>query len=124
MPYDELLADRVRLILERKQANFFEKKMMGGLIYMVNEKMCVGVDLDRESGEPRIMARIGKEAYAAALEEKGATEMDFTGKPMRGFVFIYGEGIDKDEDLEFWVQKALDFNVFAKKSKKRKNKKG
>lgn len=118
MAYDEFLVDRVRRVLEEKHALFFEKKMMGGLIFMVDEKMCVGIDIDKTTGESRIMARIGKEAYEAALLEKGIREMDFTGSVMRGFVYIGPDGFDLDEDLEFWIDKALAFNVFAKKSKK------
>ena len=117
MAYDDFLADRVRNRLQEHGTNFFEKKMMGGLIFMVNDKMCVGVDIDKETGESRLMARIGKEAYEAALKEKGSREMDFTGKVMRGFVFVYPDGFDMDDDLDFWIQKALDFNQFAKKSK-------
>ena len=49
--------------------------------------------------------------------------MNFTGRVMRGFVFIYPDGIDTDEDLEFWIQKAIDFNPLAKKSKSKKKKK-
>ena len=118
MAYDEFLVDRVRRTLNDRQAVFFEKKMMGGLILMVDEKMCLGVDIDKATGNSRIMARIGKEAYTEALNEKGIREMDFTGNIMRGFVFIDPEGFDLDEDLEFWVDKALAYNHFAKKSKK------
>lgn len=85
---------------------------------MVDDKMCVGIDKDRSTGEDRLMARIGPKAYDSALKEKGSRKMDFTGKPMKGFVYIYSAGIDSDEDLEFWVKKALDFNKEAKKSKK------
>ena len=121
MAYDEFLADRVRQIFNDKSIAFREKSMMGGLIFMVDDKMCIGVDIDRKTEEDRLMARIGKEAYETALEEAGAREMKFTGKVMRGFVFIYPDGIDTDEDLEFWVQKAIDFNPLAKKSKRKKS---
>ena len=84
---------------------------------MVDDKMCVGLDKDKNTGEDRLMARIGPEAYEAALKEKGSRKMDFTGKPMKGFVYIYSDGIDSDEDLEYWLKKALDFNKDAKKSK-------
>ena len=85
---------------------------------MVNDKMCVGLDVDKKSGENRLMARIGPEEYEEALKEKGSRKMDFTGKPMKGFVYIYSDGIDTDEDLEYWLSKALAFNKDAKKSKK------
>ncbi|MDW3646674.1 MAG: TfoX/Sxy family protein [Bacteroidia bacterium] len=114
MAYSEHLADRVRQGLS-SQIEVEEKKMMGGLIFMVNGKMCVGVDIDKKTQKDRLMARIGKEAYAAALEEKGVREMDFTGTVMRGFVFIDPEGYDLDEDMDFWISKALEFNAQVKK---------
>ncbi|MEM8888436.1 MAG: TfoX/Sxy family protein [Bacteroidota bacterium] len=114
MAYSEHLADRVRQRLG-SQLEVEEKKMMGGLIFMVNGKMCVGVDIDKKTQKDRMMARIGKEAYAAALAEKGVREMDFTGTVMRGFVFIDPEGYDLDEDMDFWIEKALEFNEQLKK---------
>jgi hypothetical protein len=118
MAYDELLADRVRQTFNELRVAFVEKKMMGGLIFMVNEKMCVGIDKDKKTGEDRLMARIGPEQYQAALNEKGSREMDFTGTPMKGFVFIYPDGFDNDDDLEFWLQMAVKYKPEAKKTKK------
>ena len=118
MAYDDFLADRVRQVFRDLRVAHAEKRMMGGLIFMVDEKMCVGIDKDKSAGEDRLMARIGPEAYEAALLEKGSRKMDFTGKPMKGFVFIGAEGIDTDEDLSYWVQKALEFNAKAKRTKK------
>ena len=118
MAYDEFLADRTRRAFSELKTAFVEKKMMGGLVFMVNDKMCLGLDKDKNTGEDRIMARIGPEAYEAALKEKGSRKMDFTGKPMKGFVYIYSDGIDTDEELIYWISKALDFNQFASKSKK------
>lgn len=117
MAFSEYLADRVRQRLSAA-GQIEEKKMMGGLIFMVNEKMCLGIDMDRQTGADRIMVRVGKEAHEDLLDRKGCREMDFTGKSMKGFVFVYPEGIDADDDLDFWVTKALWFNQFAKKSKK------
>ena len=118
MAYDEYLVDRVRNAFNEIKVAFSEKKMMGGLIFMVDEKMCVGIDKDKKSGEDRIMARIGQDEYLAALKEKGTRKMDFTGTPMKGFVFIGPEGFDIDEDLEFWIQKAVDHNPQANRTKK------
>lgn len=74
--------------------------------------MCVGVEKDR------LMARIGPEAYDAALTRKGCRPMDFTGRPMRGFVFVGLEGLKSEEDLVFWLELALAYNPAAKKSSK------
>lgn len=122
MAFDLLLVDRVERIIARQPLPFFQKKMMGGLIFMVDNKMCVGIDKDKETGEDRLMARIGKEMYEEALIEKGVKAMDFTGRVMRGFIFIYPDGHDRDEDLEFWLAKALEYNKIAKPSKKKKKK--
>ena len=114
MAYDEFLADRIRSVLQSKKIAFEEKKMMGGLCYMVEDKMCVGVVKDN------LMARIDPEVYDEALSKTGCKEMDFTGRPMKGFVFVEPLGIDVEEDLDYWVQLCLDFNPKAKSSKKKK----
>jgi TfoX/Sxy family transcriptional regulator of competence genes len=115
MAYNETLAQRVREALVT-QPKVEEKKMMGGLTFMVNGKMCVGIVRDD------LMARIDPEVYETALSKKGCREMDFTGKPMKGFVFISPEGTKRKEDLDYWIALALDFNKRAKASKKRKKK--
>lgn len=65
------------------------------------------------------MARIGEEKYAEAISKKGCNEMTFTGRPMKGYVYLNDEAIDLDINLEYWVQLALDFNPKAKATKKR-----
>jgi len=114
MAYDEFLADRVRQILKEKRTAFDEKKMMGGLCFMVDGKMCLGIEKNK------LMARIGTERYEEALSKKGCTEMDFTGRPMKGYVYVEPGAIDQDSHLEYWLQLCLDFNPKAKSSKKQK----
>lgn len=114
MAYSELLADRVRQILADKGIGFLEKKMMGGLCFMVDGKMCMGVVKED------LMARIGPDAQEAALKKPGSRAMDFTGRPLKGYVFVAPEGVDMDNDLSYWVQACLDFNPLAKASKKKK----
>jgi TfoX/Sxy family transcriptional regulator of competence genes len=109
MAYSEHLVERVRNRLQK--ANITEKKkMMGGLIFMVNEKMCVGVDIDKKTGLDRLMVRVGKASHDQLIFKNGSREMDFTGKVMRGFLFISPEGFDAESDLDFWIEKASDFN--------------
>ena len=117
MAFSELLADRIRQVLQEKKTDFIEKKMMGGLCFMVDNKMCVGIVKEE------LMARIGTEIYEDALKKDGAKEMNFTGRTMKGYVFVDSDGIDLDDDLEYWLQLALDFNPLAKASKKKKKKK-
>jgi TfoX/Sxy family transcriptional regulator of competence genes len=92
---------------------FEEKRMMGGLCFLVNGKMCVGVEKDR------LMARTDPDIYEQCLGRKGCFPMDFTGRPMRGFVFVNAEGYCADHDLASWLQLALDFNPRAKSSKRK-----
>lgn len=116
MAYSELLGDRVRQILQEKNIVFREMKMMGGLCFMVDEKMCVGIVKEE------LMARIGPDAYEAALTKDGCKEMNFTGRTMKGYVFLEADATDLDGDLSYWVQLCLDFNPLAKASKKKKKK--
>lgn len=109
MAYSEYLADRVRQRLGN-QGRIEEKKMMGGLIFMINNKMCVGVDFDKVKKEDRLMVRVGKLPYEDLLNKKGSRVMDFTGSVMRGFLFIEPIGFDSEDDLDFWIEKALEFN--------------
>src|SRR3970040_2987580 len=112
MAYNEKLADRVRTALVHRKA-VEEKKMMGGLTFMVNGKMCVGISKDD------LMVRLDPAIYNAALKEKGCREMNFTGKPIKGFVFVSPKGTGNKKDLNHWINIALDFNKKAKASKKR-----
>lgn len=115
MGYSEKLAERVRKTLKSfPELKIEEKKMMGGLTFMVNCKMCVGILGDN------LMARIDPDIYESALGRKGCREMDFTGRPMKGFVFISPEGTASKSALNYWVELALDFNKRAKASPKRK----
>jgi TfoX/Sxy family transcriptional regulator of competence genes len=114
MAYNEFLGERIGIALKRKGVSFEEKKMMGGLAMMVDEKMCVGVIKDN------LMARIDPDIYETALSRDGCKPMDFTGKRMKGYVFVEPEGIDQEEDLEYWLELALEFNPRAKSSKKKK----
>lgn len=112
MAYNEFLADRIRVILKEKNMNYMEKKMMGGLVFMVDSKMCIGIIKED------LMARIDPVMQSEALSRQGCREMDFTRRPMKGYVFINPEGTDMDKDLEFWVDMALEFNPRAQASKK------
>lgn len=113
MAYSEYLADRVSQFFTEKNIPFQAKKMFGGLCFMVDEKMCVGVNTDE------IMARINPNIYQESLLKKGCREMNFTGKPMKGYVFLTDEAIDLDANLYNWLQLALGFNPLAKSSKKK-----
>ena len=112
MAYDELLEDRIERSLKGRGVAFLKKKMMGGLTFMVDGKMCVGIVRNK------LMARVDPEVYQEVLQREGAGEMDFTGRPMKGFIFVEPDGFDMDEDLDFWINLALEYNPRAKSSKK------
>jgi hypothetical protein len=114
MAFDEHLAERIDQVLKEKNIVFISKKMMGGLCYMVDDKMLCGII------KGNFMARIGEDFYPEALKIEGCIEMDFSKRPMKGYVYVEPDGIDLDSQLEFWVQKTLDFNPLAKSSKKKK----
>lgn len=123
MAYDEFLADRIRLQLKQRHKPFTELKMMGGLCFKVDDKMLCGIHIDKKYGDSLLMARIGKNAYNKELEKKHCLPMDFTGKPMRGYIFVTPDGFDTENDLSYYINLCLAFNPLAKasKSKKKKN---
>ena len=113
MAYNEKLADRTREIISLTHKNVEEKKMFGGLCFMVNGKMCVGVE------QERLMVRLDPEKYDEAMEKEGCKPMDFTGKIMKGYVFVDIDSLNTKKKLEYWVKLALEFNSKAKASKKK-----
>ena len=94
MAYDEYLQERIERILSELKVQYEAKKMMGGLCYMMDDKMLCGLVKDQ------LMARIGPEGYEEALKMDHVNEMNFTGRAMKGYVFVDGPGVDMDEDLE------------------------
>jgi TfoX/Sxy family transcriptional regulator of competence genes len=117
MAYDEHLADRVRTYLRQQGVRHEEKKMMGGLCFMLEGKMLAGIVNER------LMARVGEEASNEALQKHGVHEMDFTGKPLKGYIFVEDTALDMDVDLAYWLDLCLAFNPKAKASSKRAKKK-
>ncbi len=119
MAYDQYTADRITNILEDKKTPFVSKKMMGGLCFMVDGKMACWIHYDKKRKTDLLMARVGQENYLDLLERDHSLPMDFTGRAMKGYVFVKPEGYDSSEDLEFWMARVLEFNPFAKASKKK-----
>ena len=101
MAYDEGLAERVREVLADRH-DVTEKKMLGGLAFMLGGHMCCGVVGDD------LMVRVGAERHEAALAAPGARPMDFTGRPMKGFVFVDGESVAEDDALREWVGRGVE----------------
>lgn len=120
MAFDEYLAERIRINLKEKNIHSSELKMMGGLCFTVDEKMLCGIHIDKKSNESLLMARIGEDAYTAELEREECLPMDFTGRPMKGYIFVKAHGFDIEEDLSRWLDLCLSFNPMAKSSKRKK----
>ncbi len=102
MAYDEGLAQRIRDVLAGHPA-LVEKKMFGGVGFMLHGNMACGVNGDD------LIVRVGPERYDQALMQPHARPFDFTGRPMKGWVMVGPEGYESDEDLESWVQQGVDF---------------
>ena len=116
MAYSELIAEKIRVHFLTKGVENREIKMMGGLCFMVEDKMCVGVMADT------LMARIDPEIYESSIVKNGCKEMKFTGRPMKGFVIVDLDEVDTVNDLAYWVDLCLEYNPKAKASKKKRKK--
>jgi len=116
MAYNEALVDQIREAIVRQSnvSDVEEKKMFQGLVFMVNGKLCVGVRNDE------ILCRIDPEVAIKALERIGTRPMINNGRIMKGYVFVNEEGYKRHEDFNYWIGQALEFNKYAKASKKRK----
>ncbi|CAH0997982.1 hypothetical protein EMA8858_04117 [Emticicia aquatica] len=113
MAYNEKLADRIReSICEIPKVE--EKQMMGGLTFMVNGKMCVGIIKDE------MMCRIDPSIHETEIEKQGCRTMDFTKRPMKGYVMVDDSGMKSKNEFDYWINLCLEFNSKAKSSKKEK----
>lgn len=104
MAYDETLADRIRTVLKTRKG-FTEKKMFGGIAFMLRGKMCLGIV------KSDLMARVGEEEARKALKKPGVRPMDFTGRPMKGYLFVGPEAIKTEAALKRWIDLCAKFNA-------------
>lgn len=112
MPYNEKLADRIR----KKLSSFSpieEKKMMGGLCFMYNHKMCVGIFNTSE-----LMCRIDPEKVNDALKKPGTRQMEMNGRVMKGYILVNETAIAQAKDFNYWIDLCVAFNPKAKAAKK------
>ncbi|SRR5258706_8713732 len=115
MAYNEKLAERVRQSLKGTK-NLVEKKMFGGIAFMVNDKMCVGVDRDD------LMIRCEPEMTDELLSKKGVRLFDLTGKPMKGWLLVGKEATTGKMDFDWWIKFAVESNKKISSSKTKKKK--
>lgn len=111
MPYDEGLAERVRTSL-RNLKNVEEKKMMGGLVFMYNGRMCLGIVKDE------LMCRIDPDTHEQVVAKKGCRTMEMARRPMKGYVLVDEGAMTTEKDFHYWIGLALDFNPRAKASRR------
>ncbi len=104
MSYDQELAERVRREF-RGRHDVLEKKMFGGVGFLLSGNMCVGI------WKESLIARVGPEAYQEALEMPHVSEFDITGRPMRGWVMVDADGLDPTEAVREWVLRCVRFVV-------------
>jgi TfoX/Sxy family transcriptional regulator of competence genes len=103
MAYNEQLGERIAEKLSSLNIAFEEKKMFGGIAFMIRDKMCIGVSKDM------LMLRVMEDKYEAQLEKPHVEPMQFTGKTMKGFLFIHELAYKKDKDLLYWINLGLEF---------------
>lgn len=103
MDHLDEMADRVRDVLAA-QEGISEKRMFGGICFLHNNNMVCGCD-----NSPGLMLRVGPDAYEETLQLEHAGEMDFTGRPMKGFVHVEPEGYESQEELAEWISRAIAF---------------
>jgi TfoX/Sxy family transcriptional regulator of competence genes len=116
MAFNEKLVERIRESLV-DIPKVEEKQMFGGVCFMVNGKMCIGVVKEE------MMCRIDPTLDEIVLKKTGCRPMDFTGKPMKGYVFIDESGMKTEKAFEYWVSLCLEFNSRAKAARKKAKKK-
>jgi TfoX/Sxy family transcriptional regulator of competence genes len=103
MPYNILLQERIERVLQQMNVPFTTKKMFGGLAFMLHGKMAIGIVKDD------LMIRVPREQYLQMLRKNYAREMDFTGKVMKGFVYVSEQGYLTNQDLQAWLMTGIEF---------------
>ena len=111
---NHITAERIADWLTAKNVVFEQKRMFGGVCFMVDNKMCIG------TYQGGVMARVGPTEADALINRPGTSPMTNGSRPMKGYLFIEPQDYDSDRDLSFWVDKCLAFNPTATASKKKK----
>ncbi|MCB9245698.1 MAG: TfoX/Sxy family protein [Flavobacteriales bacterium] len=113
MAEDAYILERIRNALREQRVSWTEKRMFGGNCFMVDDKMLLG------TYKGGIMARVDPQRADALMSEAGGSQMNHGGRPMTGYVMLEIQEVDREDQLEFWVARCLEFNPKAKSSKKK-----
>jgi len=116
MANDPLLLERIENILLLKEIQWVDKKMFGGVSYMVDDKMLMGTFLDG------LLVRVGPAQVQEWKGRDGVEQMEMKGRPMIAYLHLQEVAYESEEDLTFWIDQCMAFNPFAKRSKKKKKK--
>src|SRR5688572_4116783 len=116
MAFDESLGRRIAAVLDNAGIGYVEKRMFGGLGFMINDKMCIGVVKDE------LMVRVLDDKFDKVLAMSNVRQMDLTGRPMKGFIFVEPYGIQRKGSLKKFVDLAVEFGKFGKVKTKKKTK--
>mgnify|MGYP000916013934 CR=1 FL=1 len=101
MAYNENTVQRIREFFQHKSVDFYEKKMFSGVCFMVDDKMCCGTHIDKNTNVDFLLCRIGDEAYENAIERENVIPMEFTGKAMKGYIFVIENGHKSAKNLSY-----------------------
>jgi TfoX/Sxy family transcriptional regulator of competence genes len=112
MPFDDILANRIQRILERVEG-LSEKKMFGGICFLINGHMALG--LVNED----LMIRVERDSHEKLLSQPHVRKMNFTGKPLKGLLYIGAKGTASDKDLKKWISKGVEFAMSLPAKKKK-----
>lgn len=118
MAYSDLQLQKIRIILNDLNVTYEEKKMFNGICFMVDDKMCFGSHLDKESSQEIILARMSDADCQEALEHSSNVPMIMREKVMPNYIYIGGEEAASDARMRYWIGKCLAYNPQVKKSKK------
>ncbi|MFA7272680.1 MAG: TfoX/Sxy family protein [Crocinitomicaceae bacterium] len=114
MAIDSYFLERLQNALKSRGLDWDEKRMFGGICFMVHDKMCFG------SFRNGLMVRVAPEEAEHLLQGEYTSQMMQAQRPMVGFLIVEMEGVDRESDLDFWIDKCLEYNPKAKASKKKK----
>jgi TfoX/Sxy family transcriptional regulator of competence genes len=113
MAYNEQLAARVRELIALQTDTLEEKKMFGGICFLADDKMCVGIVTNR------LIVRFDPAMTEEVMEKDGCGPMNFTGKSMRGMAFVAEDALNTTAKLSYWIDLAMEYNKKARPSKKK-----
>jgi TfoX/Sxy family transcriptional regulator of competence genes len=102
MAYSESLAERIRQVVSKKRG-ITERKMFGGVGFLLSGNMCVGV------WKTSLIVRLDPSQYEDALKESHVAEFDITGRPMKGWLLVEADGVETDQQLAAWINRAMDY---------------